>query len=365
MTQIVHRIVPEEFHNTLLEAGLSPLMARLLASRNVTHVDQLNASLANLLPPHTLTCNEAMARLLADAIAGHKKILVVGDYDADGATATAVAVKGLRAFGANVDFLVPNRFEYGYGLTPEIVALAASRDPDVIVTVDNGIASVDGVAAANLRGIQVLITDHHLPGPEKPEAACIINPNQTGCEFASKHLAGVGVIFYGLLCLRAELRQRGVYAQKPEPNLTELLDLVALGTVADLVKLDDNNRILVEQGLRRIRAGVCSPGILALLRVSGRPHQSVNAQDLGFYVGPRLNAAGRLDDMSIGIRCLLADSDAVATPLAQQLHDLNLQRRGIEADMQDSANYSLEALDVQNQFTVSLYEPDWHQGVML
>lgn len=364
MTQIVHRIVPEEFHNTLLEAGLSPLMARLLASRNVTHVDQLNASLANLLPPHTLTCNEAMARLLADAIAGHKKILVVGDYDADGATATAVAVKGLRAFGANVDFLVPNRFEYGYGLTPEIVALAASRDPDVIVTVDNGIASVDGVAAANLRGIQVLITDHHLPGPEKPEAACIINPNQTGCEFASKHLAGVGVIFYGLLCLRAELRQRGVYAQKPEPNLTELLDLVALGTVADLVKLDDNNRILVEQGLRRIRAGVCSPGILALLRVSGRPHQSVNAQDLGFYVGPRLNAAGRLDDMSIGIRCLLADSEAVATPLAQQLHDLNLQRRGIEADMQDSANYSLEALDVQNQFTVSLYEPDWHQGVI-
>jgi single-stranded-DNA-specific exonuclease len=364
MTQIVHRIVPEEFNAILLEAGLSPLMARLLSSRNVTHVDQLNASLTNLLPPHTLTCNEAMAKLLADAIEQHKKILVVGDYDADGATATAVAVKGLRAFGANVDFLVPNRFEYGYGLTPEIVALAATRDPDVIVTVDNGIASVDGVATANLRGIQVLITDHHLPGPIKPEAACIINPNQLGCEFASKHLAGVGVIFYGLLCLRAELRQRGVYAHKPEPNLTELLDLVALGTVADLVKLDDNNRILVEQGLRRIRAGACSQGILALLRVSGRPHQSVNAQDLGFYVGPRLNAAGRLDDMSIGIRCLLADSEAVAMPLAQQLHELNLQRRGIEAGMQDSANYSLEALDVQNQFTISLYEPDWHQGVI-
>jgi single-stranded-DNA-specific exonuclease len=364
MTQIVHRVVPEESHETLLAAGLSPLMARLLASRNVTHVDQLNASLANLLPPHTLTCNETMAKLLADAIEQHKKILVIGDYDADGATATAVAVKGLRAFGANVDFLVPNRFEYGYGLTPEIVALASMRRPDVIVTVDNGIASVDGVAVANSHGIQVLITDHHLPGPEKPAAACIINPNQTGCEFASKHLAGVGVIFYGLLCLRAELRKRGVYEHKSEPNLTELLDLVALGTVADLVKLDDNNRILVEQGLRRIRAGACSPGILALLHVSGRPHQSVNAQDLGFYVGPRLNAAGRLDDMSIGIQCLLANSESVAMPLAQQLHALNLQRREIEADMQDSANFSLDALDVQNQFTISLYEPDWHQGVI-
>jgi single-stranded-DNA-specific exonuclease len=230
-----------------------------------------------------------MAKLLADAIAQNKHLLVIGDYDADGATATAVAVKGLRAFGARVDFLVPNRFEYGYGLTPEIVALAAQQKPDVIITVDNGIASVEGVAAANALGMQVLITDHHLPGQITPQAACIINPNQHGCDFPSKHLAGVGVMFYGLLALRAELRARGAFTLTPEPNLTELLDLVALGTVADLVKLDDNNRILVEQGLRRIRAGACSLGISALLRVSGRQPQQVNAQDLGFYVGPRIN----------------------------------------------------------------------------
>lgn len=364
MTQIVHRLVPEHHHDSLLAAGLSPIMARLLSSRNITHIDQLDVSLANLLAPNTLTCNEEMAKLLADAIEQQKQILVIGDYDADGATATAVAIKGLRTFGARVDFLVPNRFEYGYGLTPEIVALAATRKPDVIITVDNGIASVDGVAAANQLGIQVLITDHHLPGLETPNAACIINPNQHGCNFASKNLAGVGVMFYGLLCLRAELRRRGIYDHKPEPNLTGLLDLVALGTVADLVKLDDNNRILVEQGLRRIRTGACSEGILALLRVSARPYQNINAQDLGFYVGPRLNAAGRLDDMSVGIQCLLAETEAEAMKLAQQLHELNLQRRGIEADMQDSANYSLESLDVASQYTISLYQPDWHQGVI-
>lgn len=230
--------------------------------------------------------------------------------------------------------------------------------------VDNGIASVDGVAAANSLGIQVLITDHHLPGQETPQAACIINPNQHGCTFASKNLVGVGVMFYGLLCLRAELRERGAYVEKPEPNLTELLDLVALGTVADLVKLDDNNRILVEQGLRRIRAGVCSKGILALLRVSGRQHQAVNAQDLGFYVGPRLNAAGRLDDMTLGIQCLLTESEIEATKIAQQLNDLNVQRRSIEADMQDSANLSLDDIAVDNQFTISMYQSDWHQGVI-
>jgi single-stranded-DNA-specific exonuclease len=345
-------------------AGLSPLMARLLASRGVTEATQLTVNLSNLLPPHTLTHNQAMAKLLADAIMAHKKLLVIGDYDADGATATAVAVKGLRALGATVDFLVPNRFEYGYGLTPEIVALAATQKPEVIITVDNGIASVDGVNAANALGIQVLITDHHLPGLETPKAACIINPNQHGCTFPSKHLAGVGVMFYGLLGLRAELRERGVYAQKPEPNLTELLDLVALGTVADLVKLDNNNRILVEQGLRRIRAGACSQGILALLRVSGRQHQIANAQDLGFYVGPRLNAAGRLDDMTLGIRCLLEDSAAEATQIAQQLHDLNLQRRSIEAEMQDSANLSLDDIHSAHQFSISMYQSDWHQGVI-
>ncbi|MGZ8983606.1 MAG: single-stranded-DNA-specific exonuclease RecJ [Methylotenera sp.] len=364
MTSIVQRNVSAQAEQHLQAAGMLPIMARLLAGRGITEATQLTANLSNLIPPHMLTHNQTMAKFLADAIMANKKLLVIGDYDADGATATAVAIKGLRAFGATVDFLVPNRFEYGYGLTPEIVALAALQKPDVIITVDNGIASVDGVAAANALGIQVLITDHHLPGLETPQAACIINPNQHGCSFASKHLAGVGVMFYGLLCLRAELRERGVYAQKPEPNLTELLDLVALGTVADLVKLDDNNRILVEQGLRRIRAGVCSQGILALLRVSGRQYQAINAQDLGFYVGPRLNAAGRLDDMTLGIQCLLAESEAEATKIAQQLHDLNLQRRSIEADMQDSANISLDDIQVADQFTITMYQPDWHQGVI-
>jgi single-stranded-DNA-specific exonuclease len=364
MTKIIQRSQHPDAALALQESGLSPLMARLLAARGLERAQQIRANLSDLLAPQTLTNNTSMAKLLADAIAADKALLVIGDYDADGATATAVAVKGLRAFGARVDFLVPNRFEYGYGLTPEIVALAATRKPDVIITVDNGIASVDGVEAANALGLQVLITDHHLPGQITPAATCIINPNQHGCEFASKHLAGVGVIFYALLALRAELRLRGAYLSQPEPNLTELLDLVALGTVADLVKLDDNNRILVEQGLRRIRAAACSQGILALLRVSGRQAQACNAQDLGFYVGPRLNAAGRLDDMSLGIRCLLAESEAEANGMAQQLQDLNSERRNIEADMQESANVSLDGIKVADQYAISLYQADWHQGVI-
>ena len=364
MTKIIQRSQHPDAALALQESGLSPLMARLLAARGLERAQQIRANLSDLLAPQTLTNNTSMAKLLADAIAADKTLLVIGDYDADGATATAVAVRGLRAFGARVDFLVPNRFEYGYGLTPEIVALAATRKPDVIITVDNGIASVDGVEAANALGFQVLITDHHLPGQITPAATCIINPNQHGCQFSSKNLAGVGVIFYALLALRAELRLRGAYLSQPEPNLTELLDLVALGTVADLVKLDDNNRILVEQGLRRIRAAACSQGILALLRVSGRQAQACNAQDLGFYVGPRLNAAGRLDDMSLGIRCLLAESEAEANGMAQQLQDLNSERRNIEADMQESANISLDGIKVADQYAISLYQADWHQGVI-
>ena len=364
MTKIVQRQTQPKAAKQLEASGVSALMARLLSVRGVTEARQISANLSHLLPPDTLTHNATMAKLLADAIQANKQLLVIGDYDADGATATAVAIKGLRAFGAKVQFLVPNRFEYGYGLTPEIVALAATQKPDVIITVDNGIASVDGVAAANALGIQVLITDHHLPGQELPQAACIINPNQHGCTFASKNLAGVGVMFYALLALRAEFRARGTYALTAEPNLTELLDLVALGTVADLVKLDDNNRILVEQGLRRIRAGACSPGILALLRESGRQPQTTHAQDLGFSVGPRLNAAGRLDDMTLGIQCLLAETDIEATKIAQQLQDLNLQRRSIEADMQEGASLSLDDIDVANQFSISMYQADWHQGVI-
>lgn len=364
MTVIKQRPVPQENVAALQASGLPPLMSRLFAARGISDVAQVASNLGGLLPPQSLTNNQAMAKLLADAIAENKKLLVIGDYDADGATATAVAVKGLRLFGANVSFLVPNRFEYGYGLTPEIVALAATQKPDTIITVDNGIASVDGVNAANALGIQVLITDHHLPGQETPQAACIINPNQHGCTFASKNLAGVGVMFYALLALRAEMRERGAYAGAAEPNLTELLDLVALGTVADLVKLDENNRILVEQGLRRIRAGACSHGITALLRIAGREPSKASAQDLGFYVGPRLNAAGRLDDMTLGIQCLLAGSEVEATVIAQQLHALNLQRRSIEADMQDSANISLDDLQLENQYSISIYQPDWHQGVI-
>ncbi len=364
MTKIVQRKAQPKVVQHLEASGISALMARLLSVRGVTEVTQISANLSHLLPPQTLTHSASMARLLADAIQANKKLLVIGDYDADGATATAVAIKGLRAFGAKVEFLVPNRFEYGYGLTPEIVALAATQTPDVIITVDNGIASVDGVAAANALGIQVLITDHHLPGQVLPQAACIINPNQHGCTFSSKNLAGVGVMFYALLALRAEFRVRGAYTLTAEPNLTELLDLVALGTVADLVKLDDNNRILVEQGLRRIRAGACSPGILALLRVSGRQPQTTNAQDLGFSVGPRLNAAGRLDDMTLGIQCLLAKTDIDATKIAQQLQDLNMQRRSIEANMQEGASLSLDDIDVANLFSISMYQADWHQGVI-
>lgn len=364
MVNIVHRPRQPEAEKNLLAVGVPDLMARLLAARGVDTPETLENSLAHLLPPDSLLNNKKMAVLLADAIEAQQKILIVGDYDADGATATAVAMKGLHAFGANVDFLVPNRFEYGYGLTPEIVELAAKKMPDIILTVDNGIASVDGVSKANALGLRVLITDHHLPGNIAPEAACMINPNQHGCTFASKHLAGVGVMFYALLALRAEFRARGIYEKMREPNLTSLLDLVALGTVADLVKLDANNRILVEQGLRRIRAGACCEGIRALLNISGRLHENATAQDLGFYVGPRLNAAGRLDDMTLGIQCLLAESASDATKKAHDLHTFNQQRRSIEADMQDDAMLFLEDINIGKKFSLSLFQEHWHQGVI-
>ncbi len=362
--KITQRPIDALIKNQLIASGVTPLFARLYAARGVQTGIELDVSLSRLIPPNQLTNSTVMAKILADAIAQDKKMLVIGDYDADGATATAVAVKGLRALGAKVDFLVPNRFEYGYGLTPEIVALAAQNKPDIIITVDNGIASIDGVAAANKLGIKVLITDHHLPADETPQAACIVNPNQHGCDFPSKNLAGVGVMFYVLLALRAELRALGRYDEKTTPNLATLLDLVALGTVADLVKLDANNRILVEQGLRRIRAGSCSEGIKAILKVAGRDLVLTNAQDLGFYVGPRLNAAGRLDDMRLGIQCLLADTTQEAHAFAQKLHELNSERRNIEADMQDEALASLDDIEVDDQFAISLYAPSWHQGVV-
>ena len=362
--QIKQRQYDTKVVDNLVSQGINPLLARLYAARGAVGKQDLSTSLSDIIPPEQLTNSGAMAKLLADAIAANKKILVIGDYDADGATATAVAVKGLSSMGANVDFLVPNRFEYGYGLTPEIVALAATLKPDILITVDNGIASVDGVAAANLLGLQVLITDHHLPSDTTPAAACIVNPNQQGCSFKSKNLAGVGVMFYVLLALRAELRARAAFTKKPEPNLTELLDLVALGTVADLVKLDANNRILVEQGLRRIRAGAGSAGIIALLKIAGKSPEKVIAQDFGFAVGPRLNAAGRLDDMRLGIACLLAETEADAMQKAQTLHELNMERRNIEADMQDSALISLENIEVAENYSLSIYNADYHQGVI-
>ncbi|MCA1978462.1 MAG: single-stranded-DNA-specific exonuclease RecJ, partial [Thiobacillus sp.] len=326
--------------------------------------EQIAHRLPGLLPPAGLLHAERAAMLLADAIAARKKLLIVADYDADGATACAVGVRGLRLLGARVDYLVPHRIEHGYGLTPEIVALAAEREPDLIITVDNGIAAVAGVAAANARGIPVLVTDHHLPGETLPEAACIVNPNQPGCGFASKNLAGVGVMFYVLLALRAELRRRATYREQAEPDLRALLDLVALGTVADVVKLDANNRTLVAQGLARMRAGLASPGVNALFRVAGRDPARATVFDLGFMLGPRLNAAGRLDDMALGVECLLADDSATALTLAQQLDALNRARREVEADMLDEALAILAAYDPAASHTIVAYQPEWHAGVI-
>lgn len=361
--KIQQRPYSDTSFQALQAQGLPDLLARLLASRTVSLDDWALQEMPHLLKPQAMAGCTEMAALLADAIQAHKRILIIGDYDADGATATSVAMRGLTMMGANVDFLVPNRFEYGYGLTPEIVALALQQQPDVILTVDNGIASIDGVQAAKALGMQVLITDHHLPAEQTPAADCIVNPNQRGCTFPSKHLAGVGVMFYVLIALRAELKQRGILADEAV-HLGSLLDLVALGTVADLVKLDANNRILVRQGLKRIRQGQACPGILAILQLAGRDVGQVNAQDLGFYVGPRLNAAGRLDDMTIGIRCLLATTPQEAMQYAQQLHVLNAERKQIEAEMQWDAMADLTQDFHEGQYTISVFQPDWHQGVI-
>ncbi|MDF0606450.1 single-stranded-DNA-specific exonuclease RecJ [Neisseriaceae bacterium TC5R-5] len=363
MSRIICREVPPQHQQQLQQQGLSPLLARLYAARGIAQAAELDYSLKALLPYQSMKNIQAMAQRLADAIAQRQRLLVVADYDADGATACAVAIKGLTLLGARVDFIVPNRFEYGYGLTPEIVALAAEQQPDIILTVDNGIASVAGVKAAKACGIEVLITDHHLPGEQLPDAL-IVNPNQLGCDFPSKNLAGVGVMFYVLLALRAEMRARGGFAQQAEPNLGELLDYVALGTVADVVQLDRNNRTLVENGLRRMRAGRMAPGIAALFQVAGRAHDKASAFDLGFTLGPRLNAAGRLDDMSLGIACLLANNEAQALQLAQQLDQLNRERRQIEHGMQDEALAALSQIEPANNYTLALYRADWHQGVV-
>ncbi len=358
--------VPEGF-----PADLHPLLAQVLASRHINTASELQLSLEALLPPDSLLGLEAAVTLLVEALQQRQRILIVGDFDADGATSTAVAVRALRAMGAAaVDFLVPNRFEYGYGLTPEIVAEALQRRPDLIVTVDNGISSLRGVAAAREAGVRVLVTDHHLPAAELPAAHAIVNPNQQGDPFPAKGTAGVGVIFYVMLALRTRLRETGWFAARglAEPNLAQLLDLVALGTVADVVPLEQNNRILVAQGLRRIRCGQGCPGVQALIAVAGRNAARLVASDLGFAVGPRLNAAGRLDDMSVGIRCLLTDSEPEARAIAAELDALNRERREIEEGMRNEALEELQRLHLEGEGELPrglcLYNPDWHQGVI-
>lgn len=360
---IFRRDVPDTVAG-LRAAGLSEVLARIYASRGVRSAAELDCGFSGLPPWDTMKGIDSAAARLTDAIVRGERMLIVADYDADGATACAVGVRALTAMGGTIDFLVPNRFEFGYGLTPEIVALAAERQPALIITVDNGIGSVEGVAAAHARGIDVLITDHHLPGERLPETAWIVNPNQQGCEFPSKHLAGVGVMFYLLRAVRASLRRLGRFGVGPEPNLAALLDLVALGTVADVVRLDRLNRILVDQGLRRIRAGRMQAGVAALFAAGGRDPRTATAYDLGFVAGPRINAAGRLADMTLGIACLLTDDAATAKRLALELDRLNRERRDIEATMQDQALATLDAPIEVKACTLCLYRREWHQGVV-
>jgi single-stranded-DNA-specific exonuclease len=362
---IAVRAAPAEHVQRLIAHGVPPLLARLYATRGVTAAGELECKLARLAPPEEMLNLRHMAELLADAIARRETLLIIADYDADGATACAIGLRALRAFGARVGYLVPDRMKHGYGLTPEIVREAAeSRRPDVIITVDNGIASVEGVAEANRLGIKVLITDHHLPGPRLPDAWCIVNPNQAGCPFPSKHLAGVGVMFYLAMALRAELRARGAFRNSSEPKLASLLDLVALGTVADVVKLDRNNRILVHQGLARIRNGEMHAGIAALFRIAGRDPTRATAYDLAFVLAPRVNAAGRLADMAVGIECLSTEDPGRAQSLAAQLDTLNRERRQLESEMQESALVAVDRLEFKDGYSLTLFDPAWHPGVV-
>jgi len=362
--KIVTRRYAEADRDRLLASGVHPLLARLFAARQIRSKDELEQDFSNLIAPAALTNADRAARLLADAIAQQKKLLIVADYDADGATACAVGMRALRSFGARVEYLVPNRMELGYGLTPELVDIAAKLAPDLLITVDNGIASVEGVARARSLGIGTLITDHHLPGDALPDAECIVNPNQPGCQFPSKAIAGVGVMFYVMLALRAELRTRKAFENKTEPNLAALTDLVALGTVADVVPLDANNRILVAQGLKRLRAGKGKAGLAALARAGGRDIARANCFDLGFILGPRLNAAGRLADMGLGIECLVTDDEARAANCAQELDRLNRERRRIEGEMLDAASAALDGLAEAPGASLTMFQPGWHQGVV-
>ena len=364
----IERRVPVSDTESLV--NLQPFLRRIFAARGVQSESELDNSLSRLLPPTLLAGIEDAVGRLERALGDQQKILIIGDFDADGATSCALGVLVLRALGANVDYLVPNRFEYGYGLTPEIVNEALELSPDLLITVDNGISSIAGVEVANAAGVDVLITDHHLPGEQLPDALAIVNPNQPGCAYPSKALAGVGVLFSVLAALRSRLRENSWFDLNgvSEPNLAEFLDLVALGTVADVVPLDHNNRILVAQGLARMRCGNMRPGISALLEVADRNPATLTAADLGFAIGPRLNAAGRLDDMSVGIECLLASDFNAALVFAKELDALNRDRRVIETGMRDQAMAALDALTTQSRdkmpIGLCVYDADWHQGVI-
>lgn len=373
MKRLVRRASNARLVLDLEQKVQSALLARLFAQRGIVDQSEIDFSLGNLLPPDSMKGLSEAANVVASTIVNRQKIIIVGDFDADGATSTALMVHCLRACEADVDYLVPNRFEFGYGLTPEIVAVAAKMQPALIVTVDNGISSVDGVGAANALGIETVITDHHLPGDVVPAATAIVNPNQTGCAFPSKALAGVGVSFYLLSAVRKVLRQKLWFEQKQlsEPLLADYLDLVALGTIADVVPFDKNNRVLVNEGIRRMRAGKIRPGIRALLAVSGTNFKKLVSRDIAFGVAPRLNAAGRLEDMSIGIECLLSETDAGAVVLAEQLDGINKARRSIEDEMKDQAIEIVKAAVASNsestkteKYGVCLYNASWHQGVV-
>jgi single-stranded-DNA-specific exonuclease len=365
------RIVRRELTGTQVElTDLPPLLQRIYAHRDVHTKEQLSRDLSQLHPYHLLKNIDSAVELLVAALKQQKKIIIIGDFDADGATSTTLAVKALRAFGCNnVDFVIPNRFDYGYGLTPEIVEVAKTKSPDLIITVDNGISSIAGVKLAREYGIDVLVTDHHLPGDYIPEDCVIVNPNQKGDEFPSKCMAGVGVIFYVMLALRAGLKGCGWFEQQniPVPNMGAFLDLVALGTVADVVMLDKNNRIMIHHGLNRIRAGKASVGILALIEISGREYRHIKALDLGYIIGPRLNAAGRLDDMSRGVECLLSENYKTSLSISAGLNELNIERRALETKMQAEAYAALQNLDSNDDsrpFGLCVYQEDWHQGII-
>ena len=366
--RLAPRTVPSDAQHTLEQAGVHPLLAQLYAARGVASAQELDAGLAQLLPPTGLLQADRAARLLADAIEQQRKLCIVADYDCDGATACAVGLRGLRLLGAqHVNFLVPDRVHDGYGLTPPIAERVKATGAEVLITVDNGIASIDGVAAAQALGMQVLVTDHHLPGDQLPQPEALVNPNQPGCPFPSKAMAGVGVMFYVLLALRAELRARGHWAQGAQPRLDTLLPLVALGTVADVVKLDANNRRLVTQGLQRIRQGAMPAGLRELFNVAGRAYETASTFDLGFALGPRINAAGRLSDMTLGIVCLSTDDATLAAELAQRLDHINRERRELEGDMRDQAMAVVDQLVPAGEeppHALSIVGEDFHEGVI-